>query len=57
MVEELKTLFQRAGTKGEIEMYMGVHHGFAFPERWCYDVPAAERHWERLISLYRRTLG
>jgi len=57
MVEELKTLFGRAGTKGEIEMYMGVHHGFAFPERWCYDVPAAERHWERLIALYRKTLG
>ena len=57
MVEELKMLFQRAGTKGEIEMYMGVHHGFAFPERWCYDVPAAERHWERLIALYRRALG
>ena len=57
MVAELKTLFQRAGTAGEIEMYMGVHHGFAFPERWCYDVPAAERHWERLIALYRKTLG
>jgi carboxymethylenebutenolidase len=57
MVEELKTLFTRAGTAGELEMYMGVHHGFAFPERWCYDVPAAERHWERLIALYRRRLG
>ena len=57
MVEELKTLFARAGTAGEIEMYMGVHHGFAFPERWCYDVPAAERHWERLIALYRKRLG
>ena len=56
MVEELKTLFQRAGSPGEIEMYMGVHHGFAFPERWCYDVPAAERHWERLIALYRKKL-
>ena len=56
MVEKLKVLFQRAGTKGEIEMYMGVHHGFAFPERWCYDVPAAERHWERLIALYRKML-
>jgi carboxymethylenebutenolidase len=57
MVEELKTLFQRAGTAGEIEMHMGVHHGFAFPERWCYDKPAAERHWERLIALYRKQLG
>jgi carboxymethylenebutenolidase len=40
MVEELKTLFQRTGTAGEIELYPGVHHGFAFPERWCYDKPA-----------------
>ena len=57
MVEELRGLFRRAGTAGEIELYSGVHHGFAFPERWCYDKPAAERHWERLIALYRRRLG
>jgi carboxymethylenebutenolidase len=57
MVEELRGLFARAGTAGEIEIYPGVHHGFAFPERWCYDKPAAERHWERLIALYRRRLG
>jgi len=57
MVEELRTLFRRAGTAGEIEVYPGVHHGFAFPQRWCYDNPAAERHWERLIALYRRRLG
>jgi carboxymethylenebutenolidase len=57
MVEELRTLFRRAGTAGEIELYPNVHHGFAFPQRWCYDKPAAERHWERLIALYRRRLG
>ena len=57
MVEELRTLFGRAGTPGEIEIYPGVNHGFAFPQRWCYDKPAAERHWERLIALYRRRLG
>lgn len=57
MVEELRTLFKRAGSPGEIELYPGVHHGFAFPQRWCYDKPAAERHWERLIALYRRRLG
>jgi carboxymethylenebutenolidase len=57
MVEELRGLFRRAGTAGEIELYPGVHHGFAFPQRWCYDRPAAERHWERLIALYRRRLG
>ena len=57
MVEELRGLFQRAGTAGEIELYPGVHHGFAFPEGRVYDKPAAERHWERLIALYRRRLG
>ncbi len=57
MVDELRSLFQRAGSPGEIEYYPGVHHGFAFPQRWCYDKPAAERHWERLIALYRRRLG
>lgn len=57
MVEELRGLFHRAVCPGEIELYQGVHHGFAFPQRWCYDKPAAERHWERLIALYRRRLG
>jgi carboxymethylenebutenolidase len=57
MVEELRRRFAGAGAAGEIELYPGVHHGFAFPQRWCYDKPAAERHWERLIALYRRCLG
>lgn len=57
MVEELRGLFESAGGLGEIEIYPAVHHGFAFPQRWCYDKPAAERHWERLIALYRRRLG
>ncbi|HVY16646.1 MAG TPA: dienelactone hydrolase family protein [Rhodopila sp.] len=57
MVEELKGLFQKSGNRGELELYPAVHHGFAFPQRWCYDKPAAERHWERLIALYRRNLG
>ena len=57
MVKELKALFDKSGNGGELEIQMGVHHGFAFPERWCYDKPAAERHWERLIALYRRRIG
>jgi carboxymethylenebutenolidase len=56
MVEELRGLFERSGAAGELEIYPHVHHGFAFPQRWCFDKPAAERHWERLISLYRRRL-
>ena len=57
MVEELRGLFGHAGAAGEIELYPGVHHGFAFPHGRVYDKPAAERHWERLIALYRRRLG
>lgn len=57
MVDELRRRFESSGAAGEIELYPGVHHGFAFPERWCYDRPAAERHWERLFALYRRRLG
>jgi carboxymethylenebutenolidase len=57
MVEELQVLFKEAGVAGEIEMYPGVHHRFAFPERPVYDKAAAERHWERLFALYGRQLG
>ncbi|TXL75440.1 dienelactone hydrolase family protein [Vineibacter terrae] len=57
MVKELQGLFQRSNAKGELEIYPGVHHGFAFPQRKIYDKPAAERHWERLLALYRRQLG
>jgi carboxymethylenebutenolidase len=56
MVEELRALFNKSGNPGELEIYPGVHHGYAFPQRWCYDQPAAERHWERLLALYRRRL-
>lgn len=54
---ELRALFERAGNPGELELYPGVHHGFAFPQRKVYDKPAAERHWELLIALYRRRFG
>ena len=57
MVAKLQALFNASGNSGELEIHPDVHHGFAFPGRWCYDKPAAERHWERLIALYRRQLG
>src|SRR6195952_5221408 len=41
----------------EVEIHPGTHHGFAFPKRPVYHRDAAERHWERLLSLYRRNLG
>lgn len=56
MVAELRKLFDESGVRGEMEVHPGVHHGFAFPERSFYDLPAAERHWERLFALYGRNL-
>src|SRR5258708_11260210 len=50
----------KAGMKGsnnEVEIYPGTHHGFAFPKRPVYHRDAAERHWERLLALYRRNLS
>ena len=45
------------GTRNEVEVFPGTHHGFAFPKRPVYHRDAAERHWERLLALYRRNLG
>src|SRR4029453_11858002 len=45
------------GSNNEVEIYPGTHHGFAFPKRPAYHRDSAERHWERLLALYRRNLG
>ena len=57
MVEELRTVMADSGANAEVEIYRGAEHGFAFPQRAVYDRAAAERHWERLFSLFRRRVG
>ena len=57
MVEALDASLKADGIDAEVEFYPAVHHGFAFPNRPAYDKPSAERHWERLLALYRRRLG
>jgi carboxymethylenebutenolidase len=58
MVQALDASLKTSPAKAEVELYPGVHHGFAFPQRGAvYDKAAAERHWERLFALWRRTLG
>jgi len=44
------------GGRYRIELHRGAEHGFTFPERHCYDKPAAERVWARLFALFRRNL-
>ena len=54
----LQAALEAAGTPHRIEWYPGVEHGFVFPLRaGAYDRAAAERHWERLFSLFARRLG
>ncbi len=53
----LQAALQAANTPHRIEWYAGVEHGFVFPQRGTiYNRPAAERHWERLFSLFARNL-
>ncbi|THD62269.1 dienelactone hydrolase family protein [Phenylobacterium sp.] len=57
-VQALDQLVKSKNLNAEVELYEGVHHGFAFPQRGAvYDKPAAERHWERLFSLWKRRLS
>ncbi|MBI3367393.1 MAG: dienelactone hydrolase family protein [Burkholderiales bacterium] len=57
-IHKLQAALQAAGTPHRIEWYPAVEHGFVFPLRaGIYNQPAAERHWERLFSLFRRTLA
>jgi carboxymethylenebutenolidase len=56
-IRKLESALQAAGTPHRIEWYPGVEHGFVFPLRaGIYNQAAAERHWERLFSLFGRTL-
>ena len=57
MVQALDTALKTGQVRAEVELYPGVEHGFAFPQRAAYDKPSAERHWERLFALFRRNLG
>jgi carboxymethylenebutenolidase len=57
MVQALDQSIKSRSLNAEVELYRGVHHGFAFPQRPVYDKPSAERHWERLFALWRRNLS
>jgi carboxymethylenebutenolidase len=57
MIDGLEAHLGAVGANARVEWYPGVHHGFGFPQRPAYDKPAAERHWERLFSLFARNLA
>ncbi|HEX9470437.1 MAG TPA: dienelactone hydrolase family protein [Bradyrhizobium sp.] len=57
IIEKVKQGVKEHRANAEVEIYPGTHHGFAFPKRPIYHRDAAERHWERLLALYRRNLS
>lgn len=57
-IQQLQEALQTSEAPHRIEWYAGVEHGFVFPQRGgIYNRAAAERHWERLFSLFGRTLA
>jgi carboxymethylenebutenolidase len=52
MIDKLRAELAVKGGNAEVEIYPGTQHGFAFPSRPIYNKAAAERHWERLFTLF-----
>jgi carboxymethylenebutenolidase len=57
IIEKVRQAMKDDTANAEVEVYPGTHHGFAFPKRPVYHREAAERHWERLLAVYRRNLS
>ena len=56
LLDTMPGIMESAGVNHRIEIYPDTEHGFAFPQRPAYVKLAAERHWERLFSLFHRRL-
>ena len=57
MIDDLENHLAGTDIHSRIEWYPGTLHGFVFPSRQGkYNKAAAERHWERLLAMYRRCL-
>lgn len=57
MIDKLESHLASTPINWRIEWYPGTEHGFVFPKReGKYHKPSAERHWERLLAMYRRCL-
>jgi carboxymethylenebutenolidase len=54
--DRLDAALKDAGTNATVEIYPGVHHGFAVPGLPIYDRDASEHHWDRILGLFSRNL-
>jgi carboxymethylenebutenolidase len=56
MIESLDAYLAETGINYRIEWYPDTHHGFVFPQRELYHKDASERHWERMLAMFKRQL-
>ena len=57
MIAALAQHLRTTSLNYRIEEYPDTHHGFVFPQRaGMYHKLSAERHWERLLAMFRRNL-
>lgn len=55
-IKRLEDALSAAGVRFRSELYTGAAHGYTQADTASYDEQAAERHWEALFGLLRRTL-
>lgn len=53
----LEEALRNAEVDHAIENYVGMAHGWCVPDHGVYNRAGAERHWQRLITLFAETLG
>ncbi|WP_108989733.1 dienelactone hydrolase family protein [Streptomyces coelicoflavus] len=53
--ERLEAALTGAGVTHRCEVYPGAHHGYTQADTSAYDEKAAERHWDALLGLLKRT--
>jgi carboxymethylenebutenolidase len=54
--ERLTAALDRAGVRHRVEIYPDARHGFAVADLPSHDPVSEERHWDRLLDLFRRNL-
>jgi carboxymethylenebutenolidase len=57
VVDGLRAELDKHGVKGVVERLPGVQHGFAMADLPVYDRDAAERHFDKTLELWRRSLS
>jgi carboxymethylenebutenolidase len=56
-VAKFETLLASAPFPSRVETEAGAHHGYAFSDRGNLHEAAREKHYERMLALYRRHIG